>query len=443
VGCAELAAHPTPISRAGAARWKWLEFLMNKVFGFYFPCMIALAVILNPILSKMGLSYSYAGLMGVAILAMLGLGLRKSTLRSFATVLTYVSAIFLSVMPGFFLFEVDFSVVIAAFIYILAPTYWVIYFSRFGLTYFQKIVDFSIVLAFFVGALGIVQYFFSPTLFGWLEINNRALEWAADKEFSSYSVWFRVFSLLGSPQVYGLFIALYVVVFYLMSRYGALVKFAGLCFLMFAGLLSGNKSFVLIFVAMMVFVGAKYMKRSAVAIMLTVAMVSALVVNAQKVIETLPVLERIMSLEQALTQEQDDSRLGRYKYILDHTNPLVGNGLGSLTNRSAEGIRAAESYFLKIYYEVGVIPLLLFVIFLIDAAARARIHRKYDTMAMIVLISLSMVVVHAFESPAFFMLWGLMLSAYLRNDDFPVTGSLGRPRIAEDTGRRGPDCMTV
>ena len=107
-----------------------------------------------------------------------------------------------------------------------------------------------------------------------------------------------------------------------------------------------------------------------------------------------------------------DTRLASYFYILTNSNPLVGEGLGSIANKSTEKLKAAESYFLKIYYEAGAFTMSLFFLLCFLSYLQARRIDSRDSV-IVALIILSMVVVHAFESPAFFIIWGYLLGTFV------------------------------
>ncbi|MDT8339225.1 MAG: hypothetical protein RQ763_08500, partial [Sulfurimonas sp.] len=129
------------------------------------------------------------------------------------------------------------------------------------------------------------------------------------------------------------------------------------------------------------------------------------------------ILERTLSIDQIIEQENEDSRLDRYNQIIQETNLIVGNGFGTKTNRENQDLEVAESYIFQLYAEGGILPLVgLLIIILLPLFMSSKEADKYFDMKLImVCIFISMIVVHAFNSPAFFIFWPFFIIPFLKS----------------------------
>lgn len=388
---------------------------MDKLFGIYLPYLIFAGIAANAVLSRFGFNYVYALLMAIGVVAMMATGISLSGVRDKILLLAYFISILVMVVVHAIMLHGEMMIVSAALIYIFVPAYWFVYFCKYDDNYLTDVIGLSIPIVYVIGFLGVVQFFYSPTLFGLIEMKSNSLEWANNTTFDVYSAFFRASSTLGSPQVYGLFMALCIVLIHSRTGKTSILACLGLAFLFFSGLLSGNKSFVaVLFVHFSWRIVARrgHMLRNAIISLLAFI---ALAYGVGRAVEYVPILERFASIEQVVEQEEGDSRLGKYRFIISNTNPLVGNGLGTLTNRSAPGIRAAESYILKMYYEVGAFVVAIFIVILLAAYLNASRSEISGAKELIVLMFFSMIIVHAFDSPAFFLFWGIVVSTFGAN----------------------------
>ena len=357
-----------------------------------------------------GVRYAYAILIFVGIVLLLFQGVRLTEIRSKVLLLSYLySLLLIALIHGVFITQ-SLRILTGYLIYSLIPIYWALYFCNHKYEGLDKLINMSIPVFYVIGALGAIQFFYSPLLFGFITASSNSIEWASNASFEIYSVYFRATSTLGSPQVYGLFMALAIVLVHSRSRGRGLYFYAGLSFLFFCGLLSGNKSFLL---TLFLYFSWEALT-SSISVWKKIIGFSLLVLSGVLILffvaDYIPVLERLISLDADLFQGGGDARIDRYLEIINRANPLIGNGIGELTNRSVEGIRASESHFLKMYYEAGVLVLSLFVLTLTFALINAIRMGRSDAIAIVFLSMISMVIVHAYDSPVFFIFWGIIIS---------------------------------
>ncbi|MFT4906443.1 MAG: hypothetical protein ACI978_000508 [Oleispira sp.] len=286
---------------------------------------------------------------------------------------------------------------------------WCLFYSNVnGISYSEIFVS-SIFYSSLVGYIGVFQFLVEPTLFGLIPLKSNAFIWAADKSFDEYSSFFRATSVLGSPQVFGLFCAINLI---LTLRYKTYVSkmlfYFGVVGLGIGGALSGNKTFFLIVILYVSIIYYKLLFTHYKFFLSFVGFIFIFLIAYQDIVEKLPMIERVFSVSAILKQEQSVGRLDRYIYIVKNANLFFGEGLGVITNQSTDGLQAAESYFLKIYYEAGAFMMLMFLYICFLSYRKAKYHDTRDSL-IIALTVLGMVVVHAFDSPAFFLVWGHLL----------------------------------
>lgn len=367
--------------------------------------------LVNSILVKLGAKYVYILFIILLVFFSSLRQIKIDVLKKFGLQLFYIFSLSLSLFISLVFLDIDILNAFVAYgLYSLPVAVWVLIYSSSSCLRFENLFPYTIFLSAVIAYLGIVQFFISPGLFGLIPLDSMAIAWAMRVEFSEYSSFFRSMSTLGSPQVFGLFCALS---FLLAIRYKDNISNKLFYFSSFGlfvgGSLSGNKLFFLLIVLYFVLHYSLYLLKSSRKLIL-VSMVFLLAFSlSPMIVSKVPMLERIVSLDSIVLQENEDSRISKYVYIIDNTNMLYGNGIGTITNRSVDGLRAAESYFLKIYYEAGVFPLLFLFLSLVLIFINAAIIDERDAI-IIFLIGLSMIIVHAFESPVFFLFWGYLLT---------------------------------
>jgi len=382
----------------------------KKLVLFSLMKLVQILILFNSFLIVVGIHYSYVIVIFTFLLLSIILGVRAAHLSRYTVHLLYIVLLSIICLLQFVFVGIDISGVTALGIYIMPIICWVVFYSLYGEKDYKKYFIFSFKLSIIISSLGIIQFLFSPQLFGLIPNKSLAMQWAGNLSFSEYASFFRATSTLGSPQVFGLYCSLMIIIGH---RYRHEIPrnilFVGFTSLLLGGGVSGNKLFILILFLYGVgevfpIVIAK-LKNFFIAF---IVIVSVLVV-LPGVIQKIPVLERMFSIESMVAQEGSDSRLDKYVYIIQNTDPLLGNGLGVITNKRHGELRAAESYIFKIYYEVGIFGLLTLLFLMGHILLRSLNQARVDAI-ILVCIFISMLVVHAFESPVFFVIWGYILS---------------------------------
>ena len=241
--------------------------------------------------------------------------------------------------------------------------------------------------------LGIVQYFFAPTMFGLQnEDSSRQLMFLAEGnlEFTDYVTFFRATSLWSSPQICGLYLSLYIIGYYSFFGHTLSTFFTLLpCFM--CGVLTSNKSFLL---NMLLFF---FLKFKISILWKSLCVVSGILILSLGVTGNMDnaVFDRLLSVDRIIEEETaKESRFEIYKRLLSECIPW-GNGVGSLQNNKFHNSeRVAESFLLQILYEMGFLPCALFLLILF---LQFRSCPKKLRLLMFAAFS-SMIYIHAFNS---------------------------------------------
>jgi hypothetical protein len=304
------------------------------------------------------------------------------------------------------------------FIYTILLFYWVIYFQKYSLYEFIIFYKKTIFIVFIVATLGNIQFFLTPSLYGLLLDYSDNINWASTQSFNQYVLFFRATSIFGSPQIYGLFMALYIISIYKLLNLDNFSNKLLIIYFLFSGFLSGNKSFILIIFIFFIykFINSGFLSKIKF-VLVTVFISIILMGNFSSDIR---ILDRTLSIDKMIEQENEDSRLNRYNKIIQETNPIIGNGFGSKTNRENENLEVAESYILQLYAEGGLFPLLgLFILILLALFTSSKeVDKYFDIKLIIVCIFVSMLVVHAFNNPSFFIFWPFFVIPLLKIEKY-------------------------
>jgi hypothetical protein len=375
---------------------------------------IHLFVIFNAVLVTYRLPYIYILAMFFILMLCLFRGIVREQVSSYVGFMGYIILLIVITFINMVFGTQDISALVTLGLYTLPIICWVFYFSKCIHNDFGNIFASLFIWTVIVALLGIVQYFFSPSLWGAIPTESKSILWAMEKPFIEYAAFFRATSTLGSPQVFGLFCALSLIIAhrfkYLFPKYvflgGAVVLFLG-------GSLSGNKSFFLIvflyFFAIFIVKPFK-IRHLFFALSVGIAFVSTL----HSIKSNIPMLERIFSFDKISEQEVNDSRLDKYSYIITNSNFFIGNGMGEDVVTRNQELTAAESYIFKIYFECGFFAALLLCLLMTMVMLKSW-FKSFQDFIIVTLILVSMVIVHAFQSPVFFIFWGYLLSFFQTN----------------------------
>ncbi len=383
-----------------------MKFGKDKL-GLFIINITYLLVLFNAPLTAIGIKYGYLIMYVGTIIFFLSGKLSAYKLKIFALHIFFVFLMILLLCLALVFNGGGSDAVIAFGLYSSPIVIWILFSCSNSTLTFPKIFRSTYLLTVIVAYLGIIQYFISPTLFGFLPIDSMAMKWASGQSFNDYAVFFRATSTLGSPQVFGLFCALNLILTVRFRKiFSSKIFYIGLIGLTFGGALSANKSFILIVILYFLLNNFRTYLVSFRSIAVFGILGFLIISNSQLIIERLPILERVVSVNKVIEQEASDGdgRIARYSFILSNANPIIGEGLGSITNKSIYNLKAAESYYLKLYYEAGMLIMIFFIFLNFISLYGAFQFNPVDAI-IVMLIMLSMIIVHAFESPAFLIVW--------------------------------------
>ncbi|MFT7248444.1 MAG: hypothetical protein ACI97P_001222 [Arcticibacterium sp.] len=280
---------------------------------------------------------------------------------------------------------------------------------------FNKFIKVQIYLALIVGVLGFVQFFGSTTIYGLLPDSK----W--DKIVEGGQVGLRTYSILNSPQVFGLFCIIYAVITieykHIFRR--SYIPIAIVIVIFLASLLSGNKSSSVLFIFYIFFkisLNKTILARVALfsvglvvgSIMIFPPELNNVEVTGNKSIDRS--LGWISSFGDLTSDRSNQERLGVYKINLDQLKPFTGNEIGSTApNEQGGRLITSESYYMKVLMEGGVMGAFLFISFLFLGMRELVKNKRKKAIIIYSLVLLSFVFVEAFASPAFFGIWGYLL----------------------------------
>lgn len=374
--------------------------LSERRIYYWIPLLAEVCALYNSILIKYGIRYSYLLflIIGLFLLFRRRIGVKSKTY--FFSILTYIVSIILTSIL-FLLSQANVSIIMGMVIYILPLLYWLLYDERKIAYYFPQLIlglKYPVLL---IAILGIVQFYVSPGIFGFINLNGPIDPYvlkATSDVFSNWMIYLRATSILASPQVFGLFMILYVISFFFYAKKSTL-NLILISIYLFAGAHSGNKSFFLI----LLLFGGYYisktgtLKSKMIALFISFCLLSVVFYFSEEV----SFLSRIVSMEN-IAGEEKEGRLSIYKELIEKTS-FWGEGAGSHQALNGEtSDEPTESYFLQILVELGVIPLICFLLIflLLYIKDKGRIN------IMVFFIALSMGFVHCFSAFVFFIMWG-------------------------------------
>lgn len=374
--------------------------LSERKIYYWIPLLTEILALYNSVLIGYGVRYSYLFciILGVFFFLRKRISCRSKTY--FFSIVIYILSVVLS-SSLLFLAEFNISIIMGTVIYILPLFYWLLYDDRKISLYFPQIIMGLKYPVLLVAILGIVQFYVSPALFGIINLNDVVDPYvvkASSDTFSNWVFYLRATSILTSPQVYGLFMILYAISFFIYARKSVL-NLLILSIYLFAGAHSGNKSFFLI---LLLYGGYYLMKTGGIkskicVLFVTISLLSLVIYFADEV----SFLSRIISVDN-FADEEKEGRLSIYKNLLTDLS-FLGEGAGAHMALSGElSDQPAESYFLQVLVELGIIPFISFLsIFVFNYIKNGK---KINI--MLFFIALSMGFVHCFNGFVFFIMWG-------------------------------------
>lgn len=384
---------------------------MQKINKLYIPFLIFFLISFNSIIKNYTIKSVYLFFIVIGILLLLIDSNRLK--RNYLIIpLEYLFLLTIVFTIQIYIFPETMIMLKGYFVYTIILVYWIFYFYKFTTEDFKKVLILTIPLVYVIAILGIIQFFISPNLFGLISTQDSlSIEWATNAEFSQYKLYFRASSILGSPQVFGLFMALYVIILVNIQYFkSSTLNRLGVFLLIFSGVLSGNKSFILILGLYLLYYVYKNLNSKIFLFYLAIG-ITAIVLNFDTIIE-IELFERMLDKNEIVRQEKDDSRLDRYVKVISKANFFIGDGLGTRIFKKQTNLDATESYFLQILSEAGIIILLAFSFLLYMSYLLSSKNVLYDIKFLIISMIISMMFVHAFTSPIFFIFWGILMGSF-------------------------------
>lgn len=247
-----------------------------------------------------------------------------------------------------------------------APLVWssILFNSGSNKTHIYQLITTSIIVLGVLNSLSAVySYFVDPTLFGILDYSVYSNESILRKA----NVARRAASLVGGPQVLSVFsfVAFSVTIGKAILKKSFLLY--GLSLLMiFAGILSGSKSFVLMMLILGIWYGFQNKNLVVlVGIPMVVGMVLTLTITQEEFSRLTYVFELLLNPSSSVTYGVWASFLVE---PASWAQFLFGNGLGVLSSTAQNELSysilggSSESYLIQLYYECGILALISFLV---------------------------------------------------------------------------------
>lgn len=378
----------------------------SRVTFFYLPLLCEITAIYNLVLTRYGISHLYLIVYAISLSALLFDNSKKRNVNN--AVLPYVYIVVVLTLFHLILSAKPFVTLMGAGTYLMCILYWFTYFKHSDGTYFEDIIKALRIHVIVVGLLGIVQYFLSPTLWGVIIPSDEGMmEWAANGDYSEYSLYFRSSSILTSPQNFGLFMALMFALIFDRSNKDW-IDYSTIIISVTSGAFSGGKSFYLIVFLFLLFYFLKS-KNPRVKIG-TIIFAISLVFVIVKWGEDFHFISRILDFDKMVGDEKD-GRLSVYSYFLRDLQ-LFGAGPGVIQNLAGNNLtgRVAESYLVQMIYELGPLAIICFISFYVLSFFRYKQNRK-----ILFFMLLSMGYVHCFNGFIFFFFWAFLFGKQCNN----------------------------
>ena len=296
----------------------------------------------------------------------------------------------------------------------------------------RRFAAFQIGLGLVVACLGLIQYAFSPNLFGLIP----DVRW--QDFFVDNSTALRASSVLGSAQVFGFYCALLSIV-----ALDGLPAWKGryrcLLFIVFvaAGLLSGSRSLVVTVVIYLImrstFVARLCALIGVLVLILVVVSLPNLGLRESENVVYRPI-SWIFDVRQ-LVENERSVRVARNTEAIRKSDIIWGVGLGSTTPSDGERYITPESLFVQTFVEGGVFPVIYLALFVGTTLWRSAARENRFAYRLTACTGLSWIFVHAFGSPVFFPFWGLLIGVGLSSGQTAQTPAGTKPRreTGEDT----------
>ncbi len=260
--------------------------------------------------------------------------------------------------------------------------------------------------------LAYVQYFFSPTLWSLIPTESSKLfEYSENQPFTSYMLYFRATSILGSPQVWAAFSALSILALtaFREKKIGPFV----LAFLWLGAFLSGGKIAVLIFIMYAFYIfRASFINTLYLA---TFFLTGYLLYIFFFEFELPRIIEHVTGLTR-IFEEEEDGRLSIWAKIYSDMNWFLGGGPSYINNLDSKTNLVAESYILQTWVELTIIFPLTFIYLIVR-----QVYYYHDSLIHIIFygaVLVSTISSHAFSHPIFIVMWPFLVNHCINKSSY-------------------------
>jgi hypothetical protein len=395
-------------------------------FARYFVLSIFLLILANPIIAVFDLTNLAVALSVLALIIVTARGISVQNMQNSLPALAYiVVTIFLMLFSILRLHGVIDPIVYVALL-TLWPLFWIILLSRYGVSLVFDVLPQVYFLVAVVSVVALIQYFLSPTLWGLINYSSLSLQWASNIDFEGYSTFFRVSSLVGSPQVLSVLCAFFAILLILDPSVRIIIKIIYLILYFAAGLLTGSKAtlFLITIALSLMFITSFVLggvKRSFIMATVTILFFAILIaIFYEEIVTISPVIGRVFDIQAAIEQEQGDSRFQRLVISFATTNPLVGHGYTQQLFSTITGFRAAESFLAKMYFHFGLLPVIALLFFLLSAITRSSGQHVRMIRFTVIIVFTSMWITTALEATILFPIWGILIAGLMSRSRLDV-----------------------
>jgi hypothetical protein len=383
------------------------------------PYFISTLILLNPILNQFGVFYfHYLAVILFSILLIfkppMDNGCRNK--NDFFLLLFFVLIILM--ILGNIIASISSILFIANSLmyFLFIPLFWILYKKRFEINIIDcyKVI---VYIALLNGIIALLQFFVNPNIFNLYDYSLYQLEGS--------SIGFRPGALFGSPQVYGLFVALASIVSFEINsikkeNFYYMIGFA----LIPLALLSGNKSVLLsliIYILFKLFYPFKLYKMLSLRVIVPLILIISGVFYLSKsntiIDSNINRVFEIFSDENKVLKLEEEGRLTIYSDFLNTFDSffelITGEGIGSTSSKARSNIGnrgATESFILSVLVEYGIILLVTYIILWIKVLSKSFKAKSMQSIFIInFVLFLSLFIVHAFAHPIYFVFWPIIL----------------------------------
>ena len=248
-------------------------------------------------------------------------------------------------------------------------------------------------IAVIAAIVGIIEFHFSRNLFGLLPVVGY------EELYENFTLFYRTRSFLYSIQINALFLALSLILileFKIISN--KFYCFLTIVLIIYAMILTGSRIAILL---PLLYYIVKFPIKSILVISPLIFLILVYFINQENILSEN--INRQFELFSNFTQfisNQIDLRFSKQFAVLEQSNLILGNGIGS-TYSGTEKYLNPESYYVQIYSEFGLIGL----IFLISAFVLNYFNISKKLRPILLVMFISGFFVHGLSSPYLFMFW--------------------------------------